>query len=50
MKTSRLAVLAILSVSLIGWSSATQADSREATCQMKKDGEKMKGKSGPKQN
>ena len=47
MKTSRLAVLSMLSVTVIGWSGTAQADSREATCQMKKDGEKVKGKSGP---
>ena len=47
MKTSRLAALSMLSLTVIGWSGAAQADSREATCQLKKDGEKMKGKSGP---
>jgi hypothetical protein len=47
MKTSSLAAFSLLSVGMLAWAGTAQADSREATCLMKKDGEKMKGKSGP---
>lgn len=47
MKTSSVLSAIVFSVAITVCTQAAQADTREATCEVRKDGDKQKGKSGP---
>jgi hypothetical protein len=47
MKTSTVVSTIVLSLAFAFCTPAAQADTREATCEVRKDGDKQKGKSGP---
>lgn len=47
MKRSVFLSASLVAITLCGWLSPAHADSAEATCQVRKDGETMEGKSGP---
>jgi hypothetical protein len=47
MKASTVLAASILALGVMGHSSPAKADSTEANCEFRKDGDKMKGKSGP---
>jgi hypothetical protein len=47
MKSTTTLSAILLAMAMSGWIHIAQADSLEATCEVRKDGEKQKGKSGP---
>ena len=47
MKKSVLLSASLVALSLSGWLSAAHADSADAMCQVRKDGETKQGQSGP---
>ncbi|MFO1394093.1 MAG: hypothetical protein U1F09_10065 [Steroidobacteraceae bacterium] len=47
MKPSHVVALSVLVASVFAWQGVAHADSQESTCVMKKDGDKVKDKSGP---
>jgi hypothetical protein len=47
MKTSKIVSVALLAMGFGAWAGATLADSTAASCEVRKDGETQKGKSGP---
>ncbi len=47
MKKSAFLSASLVAIALSGWLSTAHADSAEATCQVRKDGEVKQGRSGP---
>ena len=47
MKTSAFLSASLVAIALSGWLSAAHADSAEANCQVRKDGDVKEGRSGP---
>jgi hypothetical protein len=47
MKKSAFLSVSLVAIALSGWLSTARADSAEATCQVRKDGEVKQGRSGP---
>ena len=47
MKASKLLSVSLLAIVMAAGTSIVRADSTDATCQVRKDGDKQKGKSGP---
>jgi hypothetical protein len=47
MQSSTFLSAGFLALAMTGWVAVAKADSMEATCEVRKDGEKQKGKSGP---
>jgi len=47
MKSTAVLPAIVLAMAMSGWTHIAKADSLEATCEVRKDGEKQKGKSGP---
>ena len=47
MKSTAVLPAIVLAMAMSGWTHIAKADSLEANCEVRKDGEKQKGKSGP---
>ena len=47
MKKSAVLSASLVAIAMSGWLSPAHADSADATCQVRKDGETKQGKSGP---